>query len=110
MNDDLEMIGKEQYYIKLRVTNKEGFTYTVWSNGVQIEEDPLKPGNVYVGGAVGFTLKFLPTMRKVTANWDSFGNDGNEAGDEEAIVAGNKMIKWTVLVMMEMRLGMRRLL
>ena len=41
---------------------------------------------------------------------DSFSKDGNEAGEEEAIVAGNKMIKWTVLVTMEMRLVKRRLL
>ncbi|XP_041378093.1 uncharacterized protein LOC121390363 [Gigantopelta aegis] len=93
VNDDLQMIGKEQYYIKLRVTNKEGYTYTIRSNGIQIEEDPLKPGNVYIGDVVGFSLKFLPTKRKVTANWDRFGNDGIDAGEEEAVIAEDESDK-----------------
>ncbi|XP_067659895.1 uncharacterized protein [Haliotis asinina] len=64
-----------RYYQLLRVTNALNFTYTIRSNGITIEEDPLLPGQVNDGDVVGFDLEFFRTKTKISANWDNFGSD-----------------------------------
>ena len=52
-----------------------GYVYTLRSNGVTIESNPLLPGIVLDGDLTGYDLKVLPSTTNVTANWDSFGYD-----------------------------------
>ncbi|XP_048258717.1 uncharacterized protein LOC124137708 isoform X1 [Haliotis rufescens] len=77
VNDQLGMQNMERYYQYLRVTNAMDYTYTIRSNGITIDDDPLVPGQVNDGDVVGFDLVFFRTKSKVSANWDKFGSDGN---------------------------------
>ncbi len=81
------MTDKERYYQYLRVTNALDYTYTIRSNGITIEEDPLIPGQVNDGDVIGFDLEFLRTSDKISANWDMFGKDG--MAPDDSVVAGD---------------------
>ncbi|XP_046574117.1 uncharacterized protein LOC124282192 [Haliotis rubra] len=89
VNDQLAMRNMERYCQYLRVTNALNYTYTIRSNGITIEDDPLVPGQVNDGDVVGFDLQFLRTKSKVSANWDKFGSDGNADGVPTGIKAEN---------------------
>ncbi|XP_048258679.1 uncharacterized protein LOC124137747 [Haliotis rufescens] len=89
VNDQLSMQNMERYYQYLRVTNAMDYTYTIRSNGITIEDDPLVPGQVNDGDVVGFDLEFFRTKSKVSANWDKFGIDGNADEESTGIEAEN---------------------
>lgn len=49
------------------------YTFTVRSNGVTIQLDPLLPGNVFDGYLAGIDLNFQTSKSKITGNWNGFG-------------------------------------
>ena len=73
--DGLDMHDGDSFFIELRVTNMLGFTYSVRSDGVTIQLEPLIPGQVYDGLVTGVDLSFQPSTTTLSANWDGFGYD-----------------------------------
>lgn len=57
-----------------------GYTYTLRSDGVTINTNPMLPGSVYDGDVTGYDLTVLPSRTNVTVNWDSFGESRSATG------------------------------
>ena len=73
MTDGLPLENGKMYYSLVKVTNSLNHTYTLRSNGVTVEKNPLLPGKVFDGFIRGIDLNFLPSRTIVYANWDGFG-------------------------------------
>jgi hypothetical protein len=60
------------------------YVYTLRSDGVTIDSNPMLPGIVYDGDLTGYDLKVLPSRTNVSANWDGFGHDRDQTSVENA--------------------------
>ena len=59
----------------VRATNVLGFPYSLHSNGVTVQLEPLLPGRVRDGDVIGFDLNYQASITQLSANWDDFGKD-----------------------------------
>ena len=73
--DELQLVDGKNYFVTIRVTNLLGHTYSLRSNGVTVQVEPLVPGVVRDGDIVGVDLSYQPSLSELSANWDKFGND-----------------------------------
>ncbi|XP_053400990.1 uncharacterized protein LOC123541000 [Mercenaria mercenaria] len=87
--DQLDLKEGRRYYSLVRVRNMLGFVYTLRSDGVTINSNPMLPGMVYDGDVTGYDLKVLSSRTMVSANWDGFGKLRQSKGVSE-ILTGNK--------------------
>ncbi|XP_070574642.1 uncharacterized protein [Ptychodera flava] len=89
VNDELNMKDGESFYLVVRATNELGFTYSLRSNGVTIQKEPLLPGHVRDGDVIGYDLNYQASITSLSANWDDFGMDTlqkiGEDGDHQII-------------------------
>ena len=65
----------DSFFIELRVTNALGYSYSLHSDGLTIQLEPLIPGQVRDGSVIGVDLNFQPSTDTLSANWDGFGSD-----------------------------------
>ena len=65
----------ESFFVELRVTNALGYSYSIHSDGVTIQLEPLIPGQVLDGNTPGVDLNFQPSTDTLSANWNGFGSD-----------------------------------
>ncbi|XP_053401006.1 uncharacterized protein LOC123523226 isoform X2 [Mercenaria mercenaria] len=89
--EQLNLIEGRRYYSLVRVQNMLGFVYTLRSDGVTINSNPMLPGMVYDGDVTGYDLKVLSSRTIVSANWEGFG-ELRQPGDISEILTGNKGI------------------
>jgi hypothetical protein len=66
-----------------------GYVYTLRSDGVTINSNPMLPGMVYDGDVTGYDLKVLSSRTMVSANWEGFGELRQPKGVSE-ILTGNQ--------------------
>ena len=77
--------------MSLEVTNALGFTYTLHSDGVTVQLEPLIPGEVRDGPIPGVDLNFQAPTNMLSANWDGFGTD-KDPGTFSDYTVGRDMI------------------
>ena len=77
-NDILELKNGETYYVVLQATNELGFTFTLRSDGVTVQQEPLLPGLVNDGHIIGFDLNYQAPVDRMSVNWDYFGVERSE--------------------------------
>ncbi|XP_060596420.1 uncharacterized protein LOC132750448 [Ruditapes philippinarum] len=87
--DQLELKEGRRYYSLLKVRNVLGYVYTLRSDGVTINSNPMLPGFVYDGDITGHDLKVLSSRTMVSANWEGFG-ELHQPGSISEILTGNK--------------------
>ena len=75
--DELQLVDGKTYFSTVRITNLLGHTYSVRSNGVIVQVQPLVPGIVRDGDIFGVDLSFQPSLSELSANWDGFGGTTN---------------------------------
>ena len=63
------------FFVELRVTNALDYSYSIHSDGVKIELEPLLAGDVRDGTIPGVDLNFQASVDTLSANWDGFGSD-----------------------------------
>ncbi|CAH1250560.1 FAT1 [Branchiostoma lanceolatum] len=71
--DGLEMTDGETYYSVVRATNVLGNTWTVRSDGITVQREPLVPGVTRDGKIIGYDLSYQASVTELCANWDNFG-------------------------------------
>ena len=71
--DELNLKDGESYFVIVRATNKLGFTYSLRSDGLTVQLEPLLPGNVRDGDIAGVDLNLQLSVTTLSANWDGFG-------------------------------------
>lgn len=71
--DELNLKDGEAYFVIVRATNKLGFAYTMHSDGLTVQLEPMLPGNVRDGDIVGVDLNYQLSVTTLSANWDGFG-------------------------------------
>ena len=71
--DELNLKDGESYFVIVRATNQLGFTYSLRSDGLTVQLEPLLPGHVRDGDIAGVDLNFQLSVTTLSANWDGFG-------------------------------------
>ncbi|PVD18248.1 hypothetical protein C0Q70_21774, partial [Pomacea canaliculata] len=115
LNDGLSLLDLETYYQLLKVTNALGYSYTLRSDGITIKQDSLIPGLVFDGSKTGFDLSYQPSNKRVSANWNGFGEKSstsqvsqNETSSIVIEIAQNGMQSSQEVAFYEVALGTDR--
>ena len=75
--DGVTMLDGDSFFVELQVTNALGYSYTIHSDGVTIQLEPLIPGQVRDGSIIALDLNFQSSTDSLSASWDGFGSDKN---------------------------------
>ncbi|XP_070573950.1 uncharacterized protein [Ptychodera flava] len=92
VNDELNMKDGESFYLVVRATNELGFTYSLRSDGITIQKEPLLPGHVRDGDVIGYDLNYQASITSLSANWDAFGIDRMKEIGEDFVEDGDHQI------------------
>ncbi|XP_070573609.1 uncharacterized protein [Ptychodera flava] len=83
VNDALNMKDGESYYVVVRATNLLGYSYSLRSDGITIQREPLLPGHVRDGDVMGYDINFQASVKYLAGNWDAFGIHPSRYTEEE---------------------------
>ncbi|XP_077996021.1 uncharacterized protein LOC144449367 [Glandiceps talaboti] len=92
VNDELDMSDGESYYLVVRATNKLGYSYSLRSDGITIQKEPLLPGHVRDGDIQGYDINYQESITSLSGNWDNFGVNRQKYMDEASMEMGSHQI------------------
>ncbi|XP_077996024.1 uncharacterized protein LOC144449371 [Glandiceps talaboti] len=92
VNDELDMRDGESYYLVVRATNKLGYSYSLRSDGITIQKEPLLPGHVRDGDIAGYDINYQKSITSLSGNWDIFGINRQKYMNEESLGIGSHQI------------------
>ena len=102
VNNGLKLKNGETYFVVVRATNELGYSYSLRSDGITVQQEQLLPGRVHDGLIPGLSINFQAPTDRLSAHWDYFGLERRK-------IIGHSGT-WTINVRMKLDISTKTLL